>query len=353
MTNAEGGGIYLFGCDVVIDNSTFYGNSASSKGGGIFTSNSHLKIINASIVKNSAGHVGGGGIVAQTKCSLHVSDSQLQTNHGGYGALFASDDTNKTLNNVDFYKNFAVLSGGAIGIESNSVMVATECRFSNNVALKTSIVSVYDNSRLTLKKSTINNNICGRLTHLDGFTCIDAEESDLFLETCLLQGNEAGINGGPIQVTSGQIRVSNSTFISQERDQQQDIYLAEERKKRMKFYTYKTIFKHDSTIIKSSDADFEEEAYKQDVLQLSGTTVLELRESPYASGIYLSYFGSTFASSIDITLHKIIGSWLPPAWGRYCFQFVCQFSPGRGGKRNQVPDGGLPPSGQWEVPQSG
>ena len=138
---------------------------------------------------------------------------------------------------------------------------------------------------------------------LDGFTCLDAEESDLFLETCLFQGNEAGVNGGAIQVTSGKIRVSNSTFISQDRDRKQDIYLAEERKNHMRFYTYKTVFKHDSTTIKSSDADFEEEAYKQDVLQISGYTVLEFKESPYASGIYLSYFGSL---SIDITLHKVV-----------------------------------------------
>ena len=165
QASAEGGGIYLFGCNVVIDNSTVYGNSANSKGGAIYTSNSNLKITNVSIAKNSAANVGGegGDIMAQTQCNLHMSDSQLYGNKGAYGALFASDDTNTTLNNVDFYKNFAANVGGAIGIESNSVLVATECRFSNNVAALTSIISAYDNSHLTLKKSTISDNICGRL----------------------------------------------------------------------------------------------------------------------------------------------------------------------------------------------
>ena len=106
-TSPNGGGIYLSGSNVVIDNVMISDNSASGAGGGMYLYNSDPVLTEVIISSNSATYEGGG---------------------------IMCFNSNPILEKVAIYENSTEWSGGGICSYMNSVIILENVTIADNIA---------------------------------------------------------------------------------------------------------------------------------------------------------------------------------------------------------------------------
>ncbi|MHC5856139.1 Calx-beta domain-containing protein [Nostoc sp.] len=147
---ANGGGIYSTS-SVIVSNSTFSGNTASTSGGGIYSSSS-VTVSDSSIFGNTASS-NGGGIYSS---SATVSDSSIFGNIANLGGGMYS--TNATVSNSTLSSNTANSNGGGIFSNgSNGSVTISNSTISSNTA-KTNGGGIYSTNNTTVGNSTIFGN---------------------------------------------------------------------------------------------------------------------------------------------------------------------------------------------------
>ncbi len=131
-TSPNGGGIYLSGSNVVIDNVMISDNSASGAGGGMYLYNSDPVLTEVIISSNSATYEGGG---------------------------IMCFNSNPILEKVAIYENSTEWSGGGICSYMNSVIILENVTIADNIAFQngSGIASFYG-SDVTLLNSIVWNN---------------------------------------------------------------------------------------------------------------------------------------------------------------------------------------------------
>jgi len=128
----NGGGIYLFESDVVIDNVIIFDNTASGAGGGMYLYDSD-PVLNEVIISNNNSTYEGGGIMCF--------------------------NSNPVLDNVVIYENTTEWSGGGICSYMNSEIILENVTIADNIAFQngSGIASFYG-SDITLLNSIVWDN---------------------------------------------------------------------------------------------------------------------------------------------------------------------------------------------------
>ena len=124
-----GGGIYLLGGTLTLQNSTVSGNSADI-GGGIYNWGGNVTVVNSTLSGNSAAFYGGGGIINTTNGfnpgTLTVQNSTLSGNtaaNGTGGAIFNNDSGTLSVVNSTLSGNTAFNGGGIANQDSQTAMI--------------------------------------------------------------------------------------------------------------------------------------------------------------------------------------------------------------------------------------
>jgi hypothetical protein len=123
-----GGGIYLLGGNLTLQNSTVSGNSADV-GGGIYNFGGNVSVVNSTLSGNSAAFYGGGGIFntyGLTPGNVTVQNSTLSGNtatSGTGGAIFNDNSGTLSVVNSTLSGNTAFNGGGIANQDSNAAMI--------------------------------------------------------------------------------------------------------------------------------------------------------------------------------------------------------------------------------------
>ena len=172
---AKGGGIYLNGCTLTIENGAYIcQNYSQNKGGGIAAEGSSKIISNGGIIGFNRASFGGGiyitdGSAELTDCT--VSLNKANSNGGGIyidgssltlngGTVVGDKNATQTATNlVNKYSNYASSYGGGIyAINTNITMNDDSCVM-YNIALYNSGGGLYvENGSLAIKNAKINYN---------------------------------------------------------------------------------------------------------------------------------------------------------------------------------------------------
>jgi Zn-dependent metalloprotease len=130
--SSDSGGIYVFGGNFTLENSTVRQNHATNRGGGIFLINNPLfYLVNSTISSNSAS-VSGGGIYVDSGSTI-IENSTIAFNTSGTGGgLFVATGITSASNSI-FAKNIATGNGadcsGTINSSSSIIQDTTNCTF--------------------------------------------------------------------------------------------------------------------------------------------------------------------------------------------------------------------------------
>ena len=172
--NGEGGGIFLNGGTVTVNNSTISNNSVPCPGGGIFSNNAQLTVMNSTI----SGNVSGGNT---TGCSF------------GEGAGIDFRGGTLTVMNSNITGNLtAGGAGGGIYVDGATLTVTNSTISSNSGGPGGGID--FGGATLTVTNSTISGNNAG--TSYGGG--IDFRGLMLTVTNSTISGNNAEFNGGGI-----------------------------------------------------------------------------------------------------------------------------------------------------------
>ena len=172
---AKGGGIYLNGCTLTIENGAYIcQNYSQNEGGGIAAEGSSKIISNGGIIGFNQASFGGGiyitdGIAELTDCT--VSLNKANSNGGGIyidgssltlngGTVVGDKNATQTATHlVNKYSNYASSYGGGIYAINTTVIINEESCVMYNIALHNSGGGLYvENGSLAIKNAKINYN---------------------------------------------------------------------------------------------------------------------------------------------------------------------------------------------------
>ncbi len=178
--DGKGGGLYLTGMDtqILVDDCLIANNRAGTteSGGGIFLDdNTNIFIYNSAVSENSA-RVGAGLMTSELTLAV-IENSTFNHNHAFYssGAIASFDYSAVYLSNCMLLHNFVDgIGGGAVAVDSSSLLLAENCLFYQNRA--TNYVGSYGGAILTMsqdytiiKNSTFRVNSAGSGGAIYGF----------------------------------------------------------------------------------------------------------------------------------------------------------------------------------------
>jgi len=132
---SDGGGLYLYGGHLTLENSRVVSNTAYV-GGGIFVRDATLTMTNSLVQDNVAQHYGGGAVVYQ--CGATVADNTFEGNRSeGWGGGLEATWGDLLLTGNTFRENVASGDGGGFyggGIHTGHVYTITDNLFQGNIA---------------------------------------------------------------------------------------------------------------------------------------------------------------------------------------------------------------------------
>ena len=171
---------------------------SSEEGGGIFMDGGTLNVNNSTFSDNGAGHGGGIGIRDGT---LNVSNSTFSGNSGSGGGIstgpWSYSGGTITVSNSTF-------SGNTGGILSNAALVVSNSTFAGNSS--SGIYNYGNGATLIVSNSTFSDNRAiagGGIANYEGTVTVS---------NSTFSSNSATDSGGGIDSRAGALTVSNSTF---------------------------------------------------------------------------------------------------------------------------------------------
>jgi len=180
VSNADGGGVYLFASAGTIANTGISGNTCGHNGGGVFAwYASTLELDGCEIVGNRAGF-GGGGVGYEERSGGRVEECRIAWNEAEVwaGGLLCSALSDPRVGRNEITGNIAQYGGGALVSESSPA-------FESNV-------------------------FCGNLAELEGGGLSILYESLMLLHQATFAGNEAGEAGGAVFVSRSRPEIVGS-----------------------------------------------------------------------------------------------------------------------------------------------
>ena len=203
----NGGGIANGSLDTLsLNNDTIVGNSVTGTGGGVYNYGGMITLTNCTVSGNSAGGEGGGlyniGPYALTLTNCTVSGNSA-FNGGG---LCNSGSYALTLTNCTVSGNSATQNGGGLYNVGSYALTLTNCTVSGNSATQNG-GGLYNvgSYALTLTNCTVSGNSATQ----NGGGLYNISPYALTLTNCTVSGNSA-TNGGGIDNASGTFTIGNS-----------------------------------------------------------------------------------------------------------------------------------------------
>lgn len=261
----KGGAVYANGANVVISNSQFMNNYASSYGGALFVKNGDLLIKNSVFNDNKAGlnnttSYGGviytnggnvvitnsqftrnsvstyGGVLFTKKGNLQIKNSVFTDNKAGYnstlsygGAIYANGG-DAVITKSYFINNQALTYGGGLFVKNGYLQVKNSNFTKNHIEsdnTKGRGGAIYiQNSSSKITYSIFSSNFCNAtlldnhdnatLYHYNGGAIYYYSGLSQILTYCNFTANNASNHGGSIFATSGTktLKINRCRFIS-------------------------------------------------------------------------------------------------------------------------------------------
>ncbi len=181
-SNVFGGAVYSTGGNILIDSSSFKGNTALY-GGAIYATGSNVKITNSTFENNYAEKYGGaiasetnsvleitdssfincytlnnaGGAIYTKESSLNVKKSNFTSCNATFGGAICDLDSNSNIDSIIASENNANYQGGAI-YKMYGQMTLTSSSFTSNKASSGGAVFADNSSEISIKLSKFNSN---------------------------------------------------------------------------------------------------------------------------------------------------------------------------------------------------
>ena len=192
-------------------------------------------------------------------------------------AVYGSVYITLYIQNTSICNNAAFRYGGAVAIDSNSMIDLNGCYICKNSADIAGAIYSKQKTTVIVKQSKFEGNEANI-----GAT-MAVEESGLYVDKCNFARNYASLFGGATQVERSQIvKIANSTFSNNLTMHGKDIYYVNLKPKPFKLDTYVMLFKLPNFTLRSYDNNFKKESLNEGVLHVEGAVIVT--ESPYASG---------------------------------------------------------------------
>ena len=210
IANNDGGGFYTEG-PAVVTNTRFILNTSNLAGGGLFTLKT-LTLVQSAVISNTTASAYGAGAGVYARDGAAIADSLFQYNQGGLSGGLWTDGT-LDLTGTQFVGNTAAHgSGGAYAVYATTI---TGSLFQDNVAgvdgggLRTQGTLTLTNTQFISNAASGNGGgaHAGLTTTLSG---------GLFQDNLALI---TGSLGGGLYVSSGNLNVNGTQFISNTADQ--------------------------------------------------------------------------------------------------------------------------------------
>ena len=237
ILNDRGGGLYVYGSDIIISNTVFIGNYAGAWGGGAaeITEGSDPTFNNVQFLNNDAEYGGavevsvnsnprftdvqfinntsfpgdGGAVLLEQGVAPQFVNVLFDTNSGYWGgAILAAPFAAPQFSNVTFYNNQSGDDGGALYIAPAATASLSNTLFTDNFAGNDGGGLYAD----FLAAAYITNTefIANVSTQTGG--AIENQGGDIFLTNSVLAGNFAVDEGGGIDNDGGVITMTNVTI---------------------------------------------------------------------------------------------------------------------------------------------
>lgn len=176
---AQGGAVYSYTGDLIIDGCTFTDNWATENGGAIYISTASLTVTNSVFTKNKVENskkTGHGGAIWIYKGSSKIYKSKFKSNtcfstslkkHSqatkyqfGGGAVYYNEGTTHTLTDCTFDGNKASNHGGAVYAHKPKTVKINKCTFTNNRAtFEDGGAITFNGNKLVLSNSKFSKNL--------------------------------------------------------------------------------------------------------------------------------------------------------------------------------------------------
>ena len=290
----DGGAIFCVECTVTSIRSNYTSNYATNDGGGVFVvTKSHIEIEDGTFEGNYAQYGNGGAVKLDDQSTVNINGSRFIKNSGVYGGgglyLYASENkmVRNQLNNVHFEMNHVHFMGAAIYVGPWVKITAKNCSFVSN-----------------------NADTYGGAIKMD-------ESTESCFENCFFINNTGKTQAGAIYVKQQelgkpktQLKLANCYFIDNQSKRATAIYVFSDTiHPSPALKTLNTIFSNGAFFyLNTSDANFTHEAAELSIVMSDPDPVLDLTETPYASGIHLwvYFYQINISDSTFITYFTIL-----------------------------------------------
>ena len=226
-TNGNGGAVYVPtivpGNTQNVTSSYFSNNAAGGRGGAIaFDMDSNITVSNTTFTNNTA-RVGGGGAIycvgRYAAANISLLNSIFSNNTAAYCGAVDVDEfyhgsakvVSSTFSHNRAAGQIAGSNGGGVVCLRNASVSVLESNFSHNIAAGEAGVLKVDESDITVKKCTFNNNTAGSN---GGVFYTYFYPTSYTISTSFFTNNLAGGDGGVMFVgrAGSLLKVTNSTF---------------------------------------------------------------------------------------------------------------------------------------------
>ncbi len=202
----SGGGLYVDNQDVIVRNCTFINNYARRSGGAL-SADSRItsEFINCAFVSNTAGESAGAAYIAggSSQFPNSLRDCTFSNNACTWYGGGLSYSGYLTTTECEFSDNMAGSNGGAIGTNSSSICIISNCSFVRNQAVAGGALYSY-------KINCISSEFYGNHA-IDGGAIYADMSTGNSLKNCVLAGNTAE-NGGAIYLYISSIYCLNCSI---------------------------------------------------------------------------------------------------------------------------------------------
>lgn len=198
------------GTNLIIQNSSFYGNKAIGKygNGGVLTAiESTVTIKNSSFTNNNAANSGGVFIAQQS--NFVIDATNFTNNRGDYGGVFFLSASNATIHGATFVSGRAQSRGGVVFAQT-SILNISGIICAQNYAHEEAGVFYLIRTWLTIHGSKFYSNSAG----YGGVMSIQGPSAQLDIERSKFANNTAYQNGGIICLEKSVLTITHSDFVN-------------------------------------------------------------------------------------------------------------------------------------------
>ena len=199
----RGGGVYVNGGSLHLENSNLQGNRATY-GSGIYVETGEVEVEKSRITRNSAMQLGGGMKVVSGDVTIRnsfISNNRAADYGGGIGSRGWL-----TIEDSEFTANHAG-KGGAIRVWGGKTVIKDTAIFANSATHFGAAVAISD-GRLTIERSGLNNNQSQFL----GGAIYSESESKLYIRNTALAGNSAKFAGAGVFIRDSEVTLVHVTI---------------------------------------------------------------------------------------------------------------------------------------------